>query len=326
MPDNHPLPQIEEILHDCVKGEFFAKIDMTNAFFQTKVHPDDVKWLAVHTPWGLYEWLVMPMGVRNAPAVHQRRMASALCHLIGTICHMYLDDIIIWSKTLEEHAKNVHTMLQTLCDTKLFCSLKKTQLFCTEVLFLGHKVSARGIEADPSKVTRILDWAVPRSANEMCSFLGLVCYVADHIPNLAEHTRILNALTTKASQLSFPAWTPSHQHAFQAIKDLVVSPHCLTTINHDNPGNNCIFLTCDASDYRTGAVLYWGPSWEDSRPVTFDSTPLRDAELNYPVHEKELLAIIRRVKKWHIELLGMPLHIYTDHCTLQNFATQQDLS
>ena len=326
IPDNHPLPKIDEILRDCAKGEFFAKIDMTNTFFQTKVRPDDTKWLAVHTPWGLYEWLVMPMGVRNAPAVHQWRMTSALRHLIGRICHVYLDDIIIWSQTLEEHIQNVRTMLQALRDAKLFCSLKKTQLFCTEVLFLGHKVSNRGIEADPDKVARILDWPVPRSASETRSFLGLVRYIADHIPNLAEHTRVLNALTTKAAELSFPPWTTVHQDAFQAIKDLVTSPCCLTTIDHDNPGDNKIFLTCDASDYRTGAVLAWGPLWEEAKPVAFDSTPLRDAALNYPVHEKELLAIIRRLKKWRIELLGAPLHVYTDHCTLQNFATQRDLS
>ena len=255
VPDNHPLPKIDEIQHDCAKGRFFAKIDMTNAFFQTKVHPDDVKWLAVHTPWGLYEWLVMPMGVRNAPAVHQRRMACALRQFIGQICHVYLDDIVIWSQTLDEHIQNVRTILEALRAAKLFCSLKKTQLFCTEVLFLGHKVSAQGIEANPDKISCILDWPVPRSAKEMCSFLGLVRYIADHIPNLAEYTRILNALTTKAADLKFPSWSLVHQDAFQAIKDLVVSPQCLTTIDHDNLGDNQIFLTCDASDYRTGAVL-----------------------------------------------------------------------
>ena len=161
---------------------------MTNTFFQTKVHPDDTKWLAVHMPWGLYEWLVMPMGVRNAPAIHQQRMSSVLQHLIGKICHVYLDNIIIWSQTLEEHEQNVCTVLQALHDAKFFCSLKKTQLFCTEVLFLGHKVLAQGIEADPDKVAHILDWPAPHSANEMCSFLGLVHYITDHISNLAEHT------------------------------------------------------------------------------------------------------------------------------------------
>ena len=114
IPDNHPLPQIDEILHDCTKGQFFGKIDMTNSFFQTKVHPDDIHWLAVHTPWGLYKWTVMPMGVRNAPVIHQHCMTSALRHLIGKICHVYLDDIIIWSQSLEEHEQNVCAVLDML--------------------------------------------------------------------------------------------------------------------------------------------------------------------------------------------------------------------
>jgi hypothetical protein len=100
----------------------------------------------------------------------------------------------------------------------------------------------------------------------------------------------------------------------------------LTTIDHDNPGDNHIFVTCDASDYATGAVLSWGPTWKTARPVAFDSTQLRGAELNYPVHEKELLAIIRALKKWRLDLLGMHVNVFTDHRTLQNFATQRDLS
>jgi hypothetical protein len=101
--DNHPLPCINEILRDCTKGKMFGKIDMTNSILQTKVHPDDMKYLKVLTPWGPLNWTVMPMGVRNAPAFHQQRMAAALHHLIGKICHVYLDNIIIWSQTVEEH-------------------------------------------------------------------------------------------------------------------------------------------------------------------------------------------------------------------------------
>jgi hypothetical protein len=324
--DNHPLPRIDEILKDCAKGKFFGKIDMTNAFFQTRVHPDDMKYLAVHTPFGKYEWTVMPMGVRNAPAVHQRRMTTALRHLIGRICHVYLDDIIIWSQTLTEHEQNVRQVLLALRAAHLYCSPKKTSLFNTEIDFLGHHISARGIEADTAKVAKILDWPQPRSATDVRAFLGIVRYLSEHLPDVAKHTRILNALTVKAADLKFPVWTDAHTCAFQAIKELVVSPQCLTTIDHDNPGDNKIFLTCDASDYATGAVLSWGPTWKTARPVAFDSAQLRGAELNYPVHEKELLAIIRGLKKWRLDLLGAHVHVFTDHCTLQNFATQRDLS
>lgn len=326
VPDNHPLPRIDEILRDCAKGKVFGKIDMTNSFFQTKVHPDDMHLLAVHTPWGLYEWTVMPMGVRNAPAAHQCRMSTALCHLIGKICHVYLDDIIIWSQTLEEHETNVREVLQALRNAHLFCSLKKTSLFNLEIDFLGHHISARGIEPDKSKVARILDWPVPCKANDVRAFLGLVHYLANHLPALADYARILTPLTMKAAEQEFPLWSAQHASAFEGIKTLVTSPECLTTIDHDNPGNNKIFLTCDASDYRMGAVLSWGETWETARPVAFDSAQLREAELNYPVHEKELLTIIRGLKKWRVELLGGPIQVYTDHRMLENFVTQKELS
>jgi hypothetical protein len=158
------------------------------------------------------------------------------------------------------------------------------------------------------------------------AFLGLVRYVADFLPSLVDYTSILTPLTHKAAELIFPTWTLGHQSAFDAIKTLVVSCDCLTTINHDNMGDNKIFVTCDASDRRTGAVLSYGPTWESARPVAYDSMALKSAQLNYPVHEKELLAIIRALKKWRSDLLGAPITIYTDHHTLENFDHQKDLS
>lgn len=326
IPDNHPLPRIDEILADCARGKYFAKIDMTNSFFQTRVHPDDIHLLAVHTPFRLYEWTVMPMGVWNAPAMHQRHMIVALRPWIGKICHVYLDDIVIWSSTIEEHIANVETILMALRQAHLYCSLKKTSLFCEEISFLGHTVSARGIEADMSKVSRILDWPLPRSSHDVKSFLGLVRYIAQYLPDLAEHTRVLTPLTTKEADLAFPSWTSTHQRAFQGIKDLVVGRKCLTTIDHENPGENLIFVTTDASDWRVGAVLSFGPTWETARPVAFDSCQLIPAETRYPTHEKELLAIVKALKKWRVDLLGAKFVVYTDHRTLENFARQPLLS
>jgi hypothetical protein len=253
-------------------------------------------------------------------------MTAALRHLIGKICHVYLDDIIIWSQTLEEHEANVATILDALRAAHLYCSTKKTSLFNTEIDFLGHHILARGIEADNSKTARILDWPQPRKAKHVRSFLGMVRYLAEHLPDVARHTQVLMALMTKEAELSFLPWTMAHQTAFDAIKELVVSPKCLTTIDHDNPGENQIFLTCNASDYAMGAMLSWGPMRESARLVAFDSTQLRIAELNYPVHKKELLAIMRALKKWRLDLLGAHIHVYTDHRTLQNFATQRNLS
>jgi hypothetical protein len=324
--DSHPLPRVDDVLSDCAKGKVWSKMDMTNSFFQTRMHPDDVHLTAVTTPWGLYEWTVMPMGLRNAPPIHQRRMTVALRHLIGKICHIYLDDIVIWSETVEEHVNHIRQVLEALRAASLYCNPRKCEFFLMEVDFLGHRISQRGVEAQGSKVDKILDWPVPKSATDVRAFLGLVRYIACYLPKLADYTTILTPLTTKEARRDFPTWTKEHQSAFEAIKSLVVSRECLTVIDHARPGENKIFVTCDASEWRTGATLSYGATWETARPVAFDSMQLKGAEKNYPVHEKELLAIIRALKKWRSDLLGMEFFVYTDHRTLENFNTQRDLS
>ena len=105
--DAHPLPRVDDILVDCAKGKIWSKMDMTNSFFQTRVHPDDVHLMAVTTPFGLYKWLAMPMGLCNSPAIHQHRVTAALQELLGRICHIYLDDIVIWSNTIAKHEDHV---------------------------------------------------------------------------------------------------------------------------------------------------------------------------------------------------------------------------
>ncbi|GBE85803.1 Transposon Tf2-1 polyprotein [Sparassis crispa] len=244
VPDMHPLPLISDILTDCAKGKIWGKIDMTNSFFQTRVHPDDVKFTAVTTPFGLYEWLVMPQGCCNAPSTHKHQMFAALRPLIGKICHVYLDDIVIWSQSLEEHILNVRTILQALHKNHLYCSDKKTSLFLTELSFLGHCISSKGIEADLQKVEKILNWSVPCNASQVCAFLGLVRYIAPFLPKLADLTLVLNPLTTKEAELNFPTWDTKHQTTFDNIKSLVCSREVLTVIDHDNMGDNHIFVSC----------------------------------------------------------------------------------
>jgi hypothetical protein len=151
--DAHPLPCIDNILANCAKGRYWAKIDMTNSFFQTQVHPDDIHLTAVNTPFGLYEWVAMPMGLKNALAMHQRHVTNALHKWIGKICHVYLDDIIIWSKTLKEHHHNVDMILSALREAHIYCNPKKTTLFCTKLDFLGHHISAHGVEAHSLKAS-----------------------------------------------------------------------------------------------------------------------------------------------------------------------------
>jgi RNase H-like domain found in reverse transcriptase/Reverse transcriptase (RNA-dependent DNA polymerase)/Integrase zinc binding domain len=323
--DSFPLPRIDDILADCGKGMIFGKMDMTNSFFQTRVHPDDIHLTAVRTPWGLYEWTVMPQGGCNAPATHQRRMTDALRQHIGKICHVYLDDIIIWSQTIEEHVRNCELVLDALRKASIYCNKLKSNLFATELVFLGHIVSGAGIKPDPRKTDRIAAWPQPNTATNVRGFLGLTRYIATFLPALAEHTSVLTPLTTKECDRRFPTWTTEHQTAFESIKRLVLGADCLTVINYEDKESN-IYVTTDASDRRTGAVLSFGKTWETARPVAYESYQLNDAEKNYPTHEKELLAIVKALKKWRSYLLGARFGIYTDHRTLEYFQSQKEMS
>ena len=155
--------------------------------------------------------------------------------------------------------------------------------------------------------------------------MGLVRYLVSFLPHLAEQMQILTPLTTKEAKLNFN-WNVQHETAFNAIKMFVVGLSCLTVIDHSTPGNNKIFVTCDVSDWHTGACVSFGETWETAHPVAYDSMQLNLAEQNYPIHKKELLTIICALKKWQVDLLGSEFMVYTDHRTLENFNTQQDLS
>ncbi len=189
------------------------------------------------------------------------------------------------------------------------------------------KYSRHSNEQDfTSRGRKSLNWPTPKNGKEVPQFLGLVQYIAAFLAHLAHHTSILNKLTTKTSLKHFPAWTTEHQCAFKNIKQITISCECLTVIDHSILHENKIFVATNASDTVTSTVLSFGPIWEAAWPVAFNSKTMKDTELNYPVHEKGLLAIICALCKWRTNLLRSPFIIYTDHKTLLNFNTQKDLS
>ena len=182
--------------------------------------------------------------------------------------------------------------------------------------FLGHHISARGIKPNTSKIQKILDWPIPTNSTEVQAFLGLVWYIASFLPKLADHMYILTPLTNKSLKTLF-SWTVEHQCAFESIKALVIEADCLTVVDHTNPGKNKIFVACDASDWRMGACLSFGETWETAQLVAYNSMQLSAAEKNYPIHKKELLVVVRALKKWRSDLLGSEFTVYTDHHTLE---------
>ncbi|SGZ27952.1 BQ5605_C026g10227 [Microbotryum silenes-dioicae] len=312
-----PLPLPDEILSVCSNARFWGKIDMTNSFFQTKMAEDDIRKTAIVTPWGLYEWTVMPMGLCNAPATHQRRVNEALRDLIGNVCSVYLENSTIFANTLEEHERRVRLVLEALRRADLYVLPKKTELFAAECFFLGHQITREGIKVDPDKVERIQQWPQPRTVKQLRGFLGLVQYLRKFIDKLADLTAVLVPLTRKGVHVD-EGWTGEHNKAFEAIKSLVGSLPSLHPIDHSDKGDP-LWLMTDASNRGIGAALSQGKEWQTAMPAGYRSRQYNPAEGNYAAHKMELLAIVDALHHWRADLLGVPENTVADALSRYSF-------
>jgi hypothetical protein len=321
--DHTPLPRQDEILELLVNAVVRGKIDLVNAYYQILMYTDDIHKTAFKTPFGLYEWLVMPQGLCNAPATFQRYMNYVLREYIGKFCAVYQDDIAIFSNSVEEHKQHVHLILQALRNHGITASSEKSNLFADRIEFLGHYVSSRGLEADPSKLEKIADWPTPTSAAQITEFNGLVNYLAafDFVPGLAEQSAILTDLTKKGVLFH---WEKKHDDAFKMIKKLAKSVRFLQRINYES--EEPVWLIADASNRGVGGYVAQGQNWKTARPIGFYSRQYRPAEVNYPTHEQEMLAIIACMKHWYPQLTGTHFTVLSDHAPLQYWKTQRDLS
>ena len=321
--DHTPLPRQDEILELLVRAVVRGKIDLVNAYYQILMHSDDVHKTAFKTPFGLYEWLVMPQGLCNAPATFQRYMNYVLREYIGKFCAVYQDDIAIFSNSIEEHKQHVHLILQALRNHGITASSEKSTLFADRIEFLGHYVSSKGLEADPNKLEKIANWPTPITATQITEFNGLVNYLAafDFIPGLAEQSAILTDLTKKGVEFH---WEKKHDDAFKMIKRLAKSVQFLQRIDYES--GEPVWLIADASNRGVGGYVAQGPDWKTARPIGFYSRQYRPAEANYPTHEQEMLAIISCMKHWYPQLTGTHFTVLSDHAPLQYWKTQRDLS
>jgi hypothetical protein len=179
--DCSPLPNVDKLVRLVSSGKVFSILDQTNAFYQTQMREEDIPLTTVKTPCGLYKWRVMPMGLTNAPATHQARLEEALGNVLNDFCMVYLDDIVVFSASFEDHEQHVRRVLDCLRAANLYCSPKKTQLFWKNINFLGHWVLTKGIRADNEKVKQILNWPSPQSPKAVKKFLGTVQWMKKFI-------------------------------------------------------------------------------------------------------------------------------------------------
>lgn len=301
---HYPLKTLEEIAAKVNGSTIFTKLDCTKGFWQIKLSERSQKFLTFATPWGRYSCLKLPFGLCSAPEVFQQIMSNLLKDIEKAEASM--DDILIYAATKAELDIITNKVIKRIKDAGLTLNKDKCEFGVPKIKFLGHLLSAQGVEIDPEKVTAINQLKDPENKAELQRLLGMVTYLAKFIPKLSEMTYPLRQLIEKDAEW---LWTPHQQQAVEQIKHALSSAPVLKFYNV----NKNVIIQCDASSYALGAVLI-----QDGQPVAYTSRALTDAEKNYPQIEKEALAIRFACKKFHEYIYGKQLIVETDHKPLES--------
>ena len=310
--NKYPLPRIDDLFDRLRKAKYFSKIDLRSGYYQIRVAERDIEKTTMRTRYGAYEYLVMPFGLCNAASTFMALMDKVFGQVLDEFVIVYIDDILIFSETLEEHAQHMRKVLSLLREHKLYGKMSKCEFCLKEIHFLGHVVGEGVIKMDPEKVRAVLDWKRPQNVHEVRSFLGLANFYRRFIDHFAEVARPLTNLTRKGGWL----WTPECDEAFAELKRRITSGPVLVLPDFDKPFE----VECDASGFAVGAVLM-----QEDHPVAFLSKKLTKTECKWPTHDKEMFAIITALGQWK-HYLGHPFRVVTDHNTLRFFASQPKIS
>ena len=323
--DVYPLPPIDQMLYNMGNSKVFSAMDLQSAYHQIVVAEQDREKTAFIHRSGLYEYVRMPFGLRNAPATFQRFMNMMLASSEPGIrrCVMaYLDDVIVFSNSIEEHAEHLSSVLAMLSRHGLKLQLSKCTFAVTRTKYLGHVLDGEGVHVDPSYVKGVTDMPLPSSVKELQSFLGLTGYYRRFINSYSEIALPLYSLLRKDVKWE---WTEQHTQAVNTLKRALTSAPVLVMPDYTKR----FIVQTDASYAGVGAVLaqtHTIDGKEVERPIAFVSRSLKPAEKNYSVTHLELLGVMFAVKQFRHYILGSNFLIQTDHRALNGLMTSTDLS
>lgn len=307
--DAYPLPRIDEILDHLSGAKYFSSLDLASGYWQVEVEPEDREKTAFITGEGLFQFKVLPFGLSNAPGTFQRLMDAVLSGLKWKIALVYLDDIVVWSATIEEHLSRLREVFSRIRQAGLKLKPQKCQLLQERIAFLGHEVSADGIRTDPAKVKAVKEWPVPRDAKSLRSFLGFATYYKRFINGFAELADPLFKETEKGRTFRF---TPELEGRFHALKEALVSAPILALPREEGE----FFLDCDASDVGLGAVLSQVQEGVE-RVISYAGRSLTKQERRYCTTRKEMLALVYGIRQFRCYLYGRSFTVRTDHNSLR---------
>jgi transposase InsO family protein len=307
--DSFSLPRLDETMDALIGAKFFSKLDLKSGYYQIPMHEAHKERTAFSVgPLGFFEFNSMPMGTVNATSSFQRLMQQCLGNIHLKECVVFLDDILVYSDTFENHLQRLKNVFQRLRDCGLKLKPSKCEFLKTHCQYLGHVVSAEGVSTDPSKINKVQEWKVPSNAKELSSFLGFTGFYRRYVKGYSSVAKPLQDVLKEADRHGTIKWSPDADIAFNSLKDKLTTAPILAYADYSKP----FILHVDASGSGLGAVLY---QEQDGKPrvIAYASRSLNSAEKNYPAHKREFLALKWAiVDKFHDYLYMNKCEVYTD--------------
>ncbi|GKA53769.1 putative reverse transcriptase domain-containing protein [Tanacetum coccineum] len=312
--NRYPLPRIDDLFDQLQGSSVYSKIDLRSGYHQLRVREEDIPKTAFRTRYGHYEFQVMPFGLTNAPAVFMDLMNRVCKPHLDKFVIVFIDDILIYSKSKQEHEKHLKIILDLLKKEELYAKFSKCEFWIPKVQFLGHVIDSEGIHVDPAKIESIKDWASPKSPTEIRQFLGLAGYYRRFIEGFSKIAKPMTKLTQKKIKFE---WGDKQEAAFQLLKQKLCSAPILALPE----GSEDFIAYCDASKKGLGAVLM-----QREKVISYASRQLKIHEKNYTTHDLELGAVVFALKIWRHYLYGTKCTVFTDHKSLQHILDQKELN
>jgi hypothetical protein len=307
--NKYSMPCIEDLFDPIRGARVFSKIDLRSGYHQMKIRPSDIPKMAFSTRYGSYEFTVMSFGLTNAPAYFMNLMNKVFMEYLDRFIVVFIDDILIYSKSDGDHEEHLRLVLQKLRDNQLYTKFSKCEFWIDKVPFLGHIISNGGISVDPAKVKEIMAWSIPTKITEIRSFLGLAGYYRRFSEGFSKIAKSMTLLLEKGREFK---WDEKCQESFDQLKKRLMSPLVLDMLDLQKGFK----IYCDACGQGLGCVLM-----QEGHAIAYASRQLRKHELNYPTHDLEMAVVVHTLKIWRHYIMGTKCQVYTDHKSLKYIFT-----